>query len=729
MSPETNSIAANLIVSQNSLSSDDENKLYSDVRKFIKHYKKASNAAEGSTHDANANVTNKNIATMEAEMFKKYKIGINREMMYDVIKERFDNKTAKEYLSQLQKHTIYKHDETSLFPYCVSISMYPFMLNGLVPLGGESSPPKHLYSYCGSSVNLVFAIAAQFAGAVATAEFLPALDYFAKKDYGRDYLDTPEGRHIINNAFQNVVYCLNQPAAARGFQSVFWNLSLFDKEFLKSMFEDYVYPDGSKMDFENVDKLQRYFLEWFQNERKIKDLTFPVITVSIVTETIIDNIQYTSGEDKTIYSHGNPHPDHHEAIIKKLKKDKVLMKHGDPIKNFEEANSPVVNITAIGDEMTFKTDWISIPEPGNPAYHAIFKIKKLEYRTEIKDKEFAWWVADRMTDGDDFFIYMGPPSALSSCCRLRNEVEENTFSYSLGAGGVQTGSISVMTLNLPQFMQDTYKEADEKLPRNKHSEIERYHYVLEKLREQVQKMHKWQISFKDIIQDYKENGLLPVYDAGFITLEKQFLTIGLTGFPEAYHAIYNGPARNTNHYKNWCAGILKTIKEENTKARSLYGQRFNTEVVPGENASIKLANWDTEAGYNKYREYTSYFYLPSDEEVSIVDKFEMHGEEITGYCDGGTALHLNLQEPIPTKDAGMHIMELAAETGVPYWTWNVRRTICNKCNRHFNRTYEKCPNCGSEDIDYATRVIGYLKRIRNFSEGRQTEESTRIYHS
>ncbi|MEL7295722.1 MAG: anaerobic ribonucleoside-triphosphate reductase, partial [Pseudomonadota bacterium] len=211
---------------------------------FIDSYLNAETAADGAKLDANANVTHKNIATLEAELMKDYFIQVNRALVSNKIEELFGHELALEYQRQIEAHEIYVHDETSLKPYCTSITMYPFLLNGLTELGGESKAPQHIESFCGSFVNLVFAISAQFAGAIATVEFLIYFDHFARRDYGENYLNT-HAKEVANH-LQHVVYALNQPAAARGYQSVFWNISLYDKFYFDSMFGEFVFPDMSK---------------------------------------------------------------------------------------------------------------------------------------------------------------------------------------------------------------------------------------------------------------------------------------------------------------------------------------------------------------------------------------------------------------------------------------------------------------------------------------------------
>jgi ribonucleoside-triphosphate reductase len=253
-------------------------------KQFILDYMIAGNAADGSKMDSNANVSSKNIATLSAELNKDINIQINRSLIYDKILNIFDKETADEYIRQLEHHEIYTHDETSLMPYCVSISMYPFLLDGLKGFGGESKAPKHLSSFNGGFINLVFAIAAQFAGAVATVEYLMYFDHFARKEYGDDYLNSAE--KIVEQELQQVVYALNQPAAARGFQSVFWNISIYDKYYFDAMFSNFVFPDGDKPNWNTLDKLQRFFMKWFNKERTKAVLTFPVVTAACLNDGV-----------------------------------------------------------------------------------------------------------------------------------------------------------------------------------------------------------------------------------------------------------------------------------------------------------------------------------------------------------------------------------------------------------------------------------------------------------
>lgn len=578
--------------------------------KFIQQYIEAENASTGSKLDANANVSHKNLATLSSELNKDINIQVNRELVKNKIKKLFGKKLAKEYIRQIENKEIYIHDETSLMPYCVSISMYPFLLKGLTELGGESKAPKHINSFCGSFVNLVFAISSQFAGAVATVEFLMYFDYFARKDYGDNYLETHKKE--IENHLQHVVYALNQPASARNYQSVFWNISIYDKPYFEAMFGNFTFPDNdfTKPNYESIDKLQRFFMNWFNNERQKTLLTFPVVTSASLND---------------------------------------------------------------GDEFI--------------------------------DKDFSDFIADEQSKGNSFFVFTSKNAhALSSCCRLKNDVSDNIndFSYSLGAGGVATGSINVITINMNRLIQDKRS-----------------------LEAEVKKIHKYQVAYRALIEEYLNLNLLAPYTAGFISLDKQFLTIGVNGLLEG--AEYLGfDIDNNTDYKEFIANELKIISDLNKEASKKYGYKFNTEFVPAENLGVKFSKWDKEDGYFVPRDcYNSYLYKVEDD-LSVIDKFTLHGEDTSKFLDGGSAFHCNLEET-PTKETFKKLNLIAVKEGCEYFCYNIKITICNDCDTIDKRTLIKCPKCKSKNVDYGTRVIGYLKRVSSFSKDRQKEALKRYY--
>lgn len=601
---------------------------YQKYLNFIEKYKKAINASSGSEVDSNANVECKNVTTLTGELYKREAIGVNRLMMIEKITELFGEDLAVEYIRQLKSHEIYRHDETNpLLPYCVSITMYPFLFDGLESVGGISEAPKNLQSFAGSFVNLIFAIASQFAGAVSSPEFLTYMDYFVRKEYGDDYYKFTDKvvdlsnksrtiDDVITAVFQQVVYSLNQPAAARNFQSVFWNIAYFDKPYFEGIFDGFVFPDGNEPKWDSVNWMQKRFMNWLNDERLKKIITFPVETVNL-----------------------------------------------------------------------------------------------LDDGTDYVDKDWKDFVGEMYAKGHSFFTYRSSSvDSLASCCRLRNEISDNTFSFTLGAGGVSTGSKGVITININRLVQDAVKNNED---------------ISEKMREQIDKIHKYLFAYNETIKSSFDSKLLPVYEAGYISLEKQFLTIGINGFVEGAEFLGIDISPNEDYFK-YGETILKPIYDENKKARTK-DIMFNTEFVPAENLGVKNANWDKKDGYVVPRNcYNSYFYIVEDETSNIIDKFILHGDRLTKYLDGGSALHANLNEHL-SKEQYLKLIDNAIKTGCSYFTFNIPNTVCNECGYISKNRLLKCEKCGSENLDYITRIIGYLKRVSRFSEERQKEAKKRYY--
>ena len=608
---------------------------------FIREYSQASNAATGSKFDSNANIETKNVTTLSCEIHKEADIGINRLRMIDKITELYGTELAEKYIEQLDSHQIYRHDETHpVFPYCVSITMYPFICEGLKSIGAPSTEPKNLQSFAGNFINLVFAISAQFAGAVATPEFLTYLDHFIRLEYGDDYYEkadiivNPISKRpktiekVIDDIFEQIVYSINEPAAARNFQSVFWNIAYFDHTYFNAIFEDFVFPDGDEPKWESVSWLQKHFMEWFNNERLRNYLTFPVETVNLVYDK--ESKQYI-------------------------------------------------------------------------------------------DKEWADFTAEMWSKGHSFFCYNSDSAdSLSSCCRLKNGITDNVFSYTLGAGGISTGSKAVITININRLVQDVKKKSDKN---NLDFNIE-----LDKaIRSQVNDIHKYLNAFNEILKDEQSSGLLPIYDAGYISLPKQYLTIGINGLVEGAEFLGIEVTPNAEYF-DYCKSILAPIQEENKKART-DEIMFNTEYVPAENLGVKNAEWDRKAGYYVPRDcYNSYFFKVEDQELSVLDKMILHGQQVVQYLDGGSACHLNLEEHLD-KTQYRTLLDIAAKTGCSYLTFNIPNTVCNKCGHISKHKEAVCEKCGSTDLDYITRVIGYAKRVSKYSEARQKEARRRVYNA
>ena len=595
--------------------------------KFLAEYCEAANAATGSKYDANANVEHKNIATLIGELPKSNFIRLNRRLLTDRIKKMYGKELAEHYIHLLTNHFIYKNDETSLANYCASITMYPWLIGGTMSIGGNSTAPTNLKSFCGGFVNMVFMVSSMLSGACATPEFLMYLNYFIGLEYGKDYYKEADKvvdlslkqrtiDKMITDCFEQIVYSINQPTGARNYQAVFWNIAYYDKYYFESLFGDFYFPDGSRPDWESLSWLQKRFMKWFNKERTKTVLTFPVETMAL------------------------------------------LCKDGDVI-----------------------------------------------------DEEWGDFTAEMYSEGHSFFTYMSDNAdSLSSCCRLRNEIQDNGFSYTLGAGGVSTGSKSVLTINLNRCIQYAINH-----------KIDYKEY----LSDIVDLCHKVQLAYNENLKELQSHGMLPLFDAGYINIGRQYLTIGVNGLVEA--AEFCGlQITNNPDYLKFVQTVLGIIEKYNKQYRSK-DVMFNCEMIPAENVGVKHAKWDREDGYFVPRDcYNSYFYVVEDDSLNIIDKFQLHGAPYIEHLTGGSALHMNLEEHL-SQQQYRQLLRIAAKEGCNYFTFNIPNTICNDCGNIDKRYLKECPHCHSKNIDYMTRIIGYLKRVSNFSQARQAEASRRYY--
>ncbi|MBR1793412.1 MAG: anaerobic ribonucleoside-triphosphate reductase [Bacteroidales bacterium] len=594
---------------------------------FLINYCNAQNAATGSKYDANANVEKKNIATLIGELPKSNFIRLNRRMLCDTVRDMYGKEVADRYMHLLENHFIYKNDETSIANYCASITMYPWLLEGTQSIGGNATRPTNLKSFCGGFVNMVFMVSSMLSGACATPEFLMYLNYFIGLEYGQDYyhhadqvVDLSKRQRtidkIITDCFEQIVYSINQPTGARNFQSVFWNISYYDKFYFKSLFDNFYFPDGSQPDWDSLNWLQKRFMRWFNQERTKAVLTFPVETMAL------------------------------------------LSKDGD-----------------------------------------------------IADTEYADFTAEMYAAGHSFFTYVSDSAdSLSSCCRLRNEITDNEFSYTLGAGGVSTGSKSVLTINLNRCIQ---YESKNRLP------------FLSFVEEVIDLMHKVQTAYDKNLRYLKDKGMLPLFDAGYIAMDRQYLTIGVNGMVEA--AEFMGIEISDNsRYQEFVESILSLVERYNKQYKTK-DLMFNCEMIPAENVGVKHAKWDREDGYVVPRDcYNSYFYIVEDQDTNVLDKFRLHGRRYIQHLTGGSALHCNLEEHL-SEAQYRQLLRVAAQEGCNYFTFNIPNTLCNDCGHIDKRYLKECPHCHSENVDYLTRVIGYMKRVSSFSKGRQVEAGMRYY--
>ena len=466
---------------------------------FIDNFIKSDNTANA-TIDDNSNVSIHNIAVMNTEIHKENNKETNIRIWYNKIKELYGKELAEQFIVDL--NTIcYAHDLSSQIgmPYCVAISLYPFLLNGIKDIGGLSAAPKNIDSFCGLFINLVFSIASQYKGAVAIPGVLLCMDYFLRKEWGDDYyikndviissehcLRKMTIKSQIHQYFQQICYSLMQPSGSRGNQACFWNLSIFDKPFFDTMYGDFYFPDGTRPKWESLSWLQKDFMHWLNQERLKCILTFPVVSLCLIYQ------------------------DH-----------------------------------------------------------------------KFLDEDLYQFAAQEYSEGDSFFTYISDSAdSLSSCCRLSSKISKPQFNFTNGQLSEMTGSKNVITLNLNRIIQDWCKSIGG-VPTvgNQHDSLKFYLINI------LERVYKYQIAYNEILKYLHKNDLLTVYNAGFIDMKKQYLTIGINGLNQA--AEYLGMECNKNkEYEDFCSFIFSTIKEQNTLHKT-DDCMFNTEFVPRHCGHVK----------------------------------------------------------------------------------------------------------------------------------------------
>ena len=637
------------------------------------------NAATSSETDPNANVTQKNVANLEGEVYKGKNRIIQRQRMKDKLNELYPE-LAKQYDEDLNHHIIYTHDEAStpvLKQYCMAVSLYPLMLEGVGNIDGITpGPPNDLQSFSGQVTNLIFLLSSQCKGAVAVGEYFIALNYYVVQEFGPMWYEKLNQiatspyciqrrtiRDSILKAFKQFVWGINQPAGNRSYQSPFTNISYYDKTYFDSLFGEFAYPDGSRPEWKAIDTLQRMFMKWFNKLRLKQVLTFPVETMAMVHD----------GKD-------------------------------------------------------------------------------------IIDKEYKQLAAEMYAEGHSFFTYISDSAdSLASCCRLKNELTENTFSPTSGLTGVMTGSCNVITLNINRIVQNYIKSlkikkatlgqignesyVDIPYEDRDHNLIKGQWYkdnteLKEGLRSYLvtilERVYKYHIAFKTMLYETEEKGMFAASNGGYIHISKLYSTVGINGLNEAARFLGMEVSNNENYFE-FLQVVLGTIKEQN-KLHSINDKvrpfLFNSEVVPAESLGGKNYRWDKEDGYwvpEDENLYNSYFFNAHDE-TSVLDKFILHGRKTYQYTDGGSAAHINLAEHLSTEQY-LKLFDFAIAEGTNYFTFNIPNSKCNNCEHITKSIMTECPKCGGKHITYYTRVIGYLRPIDKFGEDRQIEAQKRYYKS
>ena len=606
---------------------------------YMEEYKNnQENAATSSNTDPNANTAIKNVASLEAEVYKDENRLIQRQRMKDKLNVLFPD-LAKQYEKDLNDHIIYTHDEASTpVPkfYCMAVSLYPLMSEGVGNIDGVTpTPPNDLESFSGQLTNLIFTLSSQCKGAVAVGSYFIVLNYYTIMEFGNKWYDKLDlcatspyikiqrtVRDRIYKAFSQFVWGINQPAGNRSYQSPFTNISYFDKTYFEAMFGEFYYPNGTKPEWKAIDTLQRLFMKWFNKLRTKAIVAFPVETFAMVH----------NGKD-------------------------------------------------------------------------------------IIDKEYKDLCAEMYAEGHSFFTYISDSAdSLASCCRLRNQVDKNTFSPTSGLTGIMTGSCNVITLNINRIVQDCFKNL---IHPDDYNELEinacwKDNYGKDNLKHYLinilDRVYKYHIAYKTILYDWEDAGMFTCCNAGYIHIKKLYSTIGINGLNEA--AEFLGLKVNNNKdYIEFLQLILSTVKEQNALYSINDKKRpflFNSEVVPAESLASKNYNWDKKDNYlipSNRNLYNSYFFLQSDNNISVLDKMYLHGNSTYQYTDGGSACHINLEEHL-SKEQYLKLIDYAIKEGTSYFTFNIPNSMCEDCGYITKHPIIECPKCYSKNISQYIRIIG-----------------------
>lgn len=617
------------------------------------------NAAASSETDANANVTIKNVANLEGEVYKTTNRIVQRQRMKDKLNELYPE-VAKQYEEDLNNYIIYAHDESqtpALKAYCMAVTLYPLINEGTGSIDGVTpSAPNDINSFSGQVTNLMFLLSSQVRGAVAMGDYIIALNYYVIKEFGENWynklnceITTSHNlihrniKSAITKGMKQFIYGINQPAGNRSYNSPFSNLNFFDKYYYQALFEDFYYPDGTQPKWEAINTLQRIFMELLRKLRLKKPLTFPVTSVCML--------------------HNNE---------------------------------------------------------------------------DCLDLETKNWVCEEWAKGSSFFLYLSNnPNSVSSCCRVQNEITENTFNSTTGLTGIMTGSANVITLNINRIVQNAVKSSSEDSENNYHNPHNNFFNYKDEIKESLidilERVYKYQIAYKTMLYDMEDLGMYSSSNAGYIYMRKLYCTIGVIGYCEA--AEFLGlECNNNNLYKEFLQLIFSTIQEENNK-HSIHDKKrpfvFNTEAIPGENLAVKLYEADKKDGYFIPKDqnlYSSYFFKQWDKDISVIDKIKLHGREINKYCGGGQAAHINLEEHL-SKEQYIKLLNIAVKEGCNYFTYNIPISECKDCGHIVNAPIKKCPKCDSINIDWWTRIIGFLRPMSSWSLARQIEGNKRVYNN
>lgn len=237
------------------------------------------------TIDSNANASNKDIRSLMSEKGKSEDKLFSFNKIFYELKKKYGLATAREWLEAEYSGAFYLHDAhtATYMPYCYAYDLTRLAKEGLFFLRNyNNEPPKHLTTFIDDVIEFISFMSNRSSGAVGIPNILIWTYYFWKKDCEEGFVIKNPDYYIRQN-FQKLIYRLNQPFM-RIDQTAFVNVSIFDREYIQSLFGGVEYPDGTLV-IDNVEELiahQKIFMEVVSEIRSVNLFTFPVLTYSLL---------------------------------------------------------------------------------------------------------------------------------------------------------------------------------------------------------------------------------------------------------------------------------------------------------------------------------------------------------------------------------------------------------------------------------------------------------------
>ena len=333
------------------------------------------------------------------------------------------------------------------------------------------------------------------------------------------------------------------------------------------------------------------------------------------------------------------------------------------------------------------------------------------------NQQFARWCSDANSYWmDSNFSVDNSVTALASCCRLRNDVNDISLGKfsSIGGSALQVGSVKVNSINLARIAYQSNKDEDK---------------YLTILKERCQLCCKVLNVVRDIIRRNVEKGLLPNYSLKMINIDKQYSTIGICALFEAVkyfdYIQYDqlGYLSYTDKGLQFAKRIFDVVTQVKQSFSETTGYRYNIQQIPGERACAIFCQKDKLLFKNIEITKTLYSnqWVGLGQKCSIQQRIRV-GQILDGYMGGGVISHYNMDSPFNNHETAWNMLNYIAKHHIPYFAFNGKQHSC----QHNHGFYEDvCPICGGEVVTDWTRIVGFTVPTSSFSKERLEQYNQR----